>query len=412
MTVKVYPRLFLNPCLCAVFPLPRKASDTPPVDPTAKEEIKPSTPPEKNKIFPSFLEARKARYTTPEELKNLSENGPCFQVQTEFGLIDFIRAGNPKGPTILLIPGIPGQSFDYHKVVPLLAQKGFDVLVVSPPGKGFSTCSEKFTPEKTDDKPQDAYAQSVFWLDTYADFWQTFLTEMALENVTAVGFSAGFGEISHAISKRGKKNLLITRLVSISGWAPLFLDEKIPDGTDRLFTAPEGAGELAFSVGLMTGQFRKGVKEFFHKLNGKPELEPLVDQYMKGIPALPEWGKTNPAIGWYCKIATMQYGINDAIEKYSKDPHLNRQDFQEIPLFAIVGENDTIVRSINPEETTAVPYAKRVFANYTKKMPAKYSALCKISIYPDSGHLISYEDAEKLAQDIGRFASLPLPADD
>jgi hypothetical protein len=41
----------------------------------------------KNKIFPSFLAARKARYAIPEELKNLAENGPSFWVIMRFQVL-------------------------------------------------------------------------------------------------------------------------------------------------------------------------------------------------------------------------------------------------------------------------------------------------------------------------------------
>src|SRR5437879_12384032 len=46
------------------------------------------------------------------------------------------------GEPVVLIPGFFGSAFSFRKVVPLLAQAGYQPIIVEPPATGFSTRPE------------------------------------------------------------------------------------------------------------------------------------------------------------------------------------------------------------------------------------------------------------------------------
>jgi len=142
---------------------------------------------------PQALPIEKARVMRlpPSEWAKI-ENRVYFLASTSFGDIDFIRAGDPQGKKILLIPGTPGQVFDFHKLIPLLAKMGFDVLALAPPTKGFSTRKDTFSFETG--------------LDAYSEFLNSFLNDFGLDNVTLVAFSNGLAESVHNLPPFGRAN--------------------------------------------------------------------------------------------------------------------------------------------------------------------------------------------------------------
>lgn len=77
--------------------------------------------------------------TESELAARLSRNDPMFFVTTESsGPIHFVRAGNPNGKKVLLLPGFPEDVFCFKNVIPPLAAAGLDVLAIDLVGKGQS----------------------------------------------------------------------------------------------------------------------------------------------------------------------------------------------------------------------------------------------------------------------------------
>jgi len=82
---------------------------------------------------------RLAEKTEADLTEKLSKNDPVFFVRTDFsGPVHFVRAGNPNGKKVLLLPGFPEDVFCFKNIIPTLAAAGMDVLAIDLVGKGQS----------------------------------------------------------------------------------------------------------------------------------------------------------------------------------------------------------------------------------------------------------------------------------
>lgn len=149
--------------------------------------------------------------------------------ETPFGKIDYVRAGDPEGQTLLLIPGKFGSWFDYHLLIIELAKMGYDVMAVSQPTHGYSQANRaRF----------DFYGTQP---STYGEFWSYWIRALDLSDVTIVASSFGLGEVVEAVLEQ--EDLPITGFVSINGYAPEIHQEMIPSiDYDGLLGGRHGPG--------------------------------------------------------------------------------------------------------------------------------------------------------------------------
>lgn len=87
--------------------------------------------------------------------------------------MNYVEAGDPRGPAVLLIHGYTDSSFSFSRVIPLLDKK-FRILAIDQRGHGDS------------DKPESGYEMSDFAADAAA-----FLEAVGVRSATVVGHSMG-----------------------------------------------------------------------------------------------------------------------------------------------------------------------------------------------------------------------------
>ena len=334
-----------------------------------------------------------------------SQNQPCFltpysHAGKNLGVIDFIRAGNPKGETLLLVPGIPGQIYDFHKVIPLLVRSGFDVLSVSAPGKGHSIIFPEFF--NGDDHNE---------LNLYGHFWNWVFKIFEIKKVTVVAFSSGLAEIAQAIALSQKSNLPLNRIISVGGWAPHLVPERISEGLDKNFIDPL-LGPLAYKLIRPTPIFKNQIQRAFYQYNKTPrELNQWMEEYLEGFPKAPHpedppkiKKKLMEKIAGFCHSIRWQYFINRHIKFYFNKLHLAREKLKGIPHLIIVGDHDKIVRE--PRAKNGIPYATKLYRSilHLNEVQKPYlNRRFQFHIIKDAGHMIPHENPEQLAQEIENF---------
>lgn len=87
--------------------------------------------------------------------------------------MNYVEAGDPKGPVVLLIHGYTDSSFSYSRVIPML-DKNYRILAIDQRGHGES------------DKPETGYEMRDFAADAAA-----FLEALGVKSATVVGHSMG-----------------------------------------------------------------------------------------------------------------------------------------------------------------------------------------------------------------------------
>ena len=122
------------------------------------------------------------------------------------------------GKPIVLIHGYPLSGASWEKQIPALLEAGHRVIAYDRRGFGRSS------------QPSTGYNY-----DTFAEDLHKLITQLALQDVTLVGFSMGGGEVARYIGKYGSK--AVSKAVFISSIPPYLL--KTPDN-------PEGVDGAVF----------------------------------------------------------------------------------------------------------------------------------------------------------------------
>ncbi|GGF41515.1 alpha/beta fold hydrolase [Subtercola lobariae] len=150
------------------------------------------------------------------------------------------------GRPVVLIHGWPLSGESWSKQVPAFEAAGYRVITYDRRGFGRS------------DKPRTGYTY-----DTLTEDLHTLLTELDLNDVTLVGFSAGGGEVARYFTEYGTERL---RSVVFASAVPPFLlkNPKNPDG-------PLGAGEAAKMTAALTANQEMFYDDFitqFYSVDG------------------------------------------------------------------------------------------------------------------------------------------------
>lgn len=123
--------------------------------------------------------------------------------------LSIARAGSREGPAILLLHGWPQTNYAWRKVIPLLADRGFDVL--APDLRGFGASS----------KPEGVYSKLTVAGDLIA-----LLDELGVETAWVVGHDLG-GQVAYPFAANWPER---TRgLVFIESGLPGFGQERAMD---------------------------------------------------------------------------------------------------------------------------------------------------------------------------------------
>lgn len=210
-----------------------------------------------------------------------------------------------KGRPVVLIHGWPLSGRTWEPQIADLVDAGFRVIAYD--RRGFGASSQPW---------------SGYDYDTLAQDLNELITELALKDVTLVGFSMGGGEVARYIGLYGSK--FIRSAVFAAAVPPYLLQSKAnPEGavTDKDVEKKEGAvltDRLAF--------LEEFTQKFFSDSTGQLLVSQPQREYAKMIAA----------------FASPQ-GTHDCIDSFSRtDFRADLQKF-DVPTLVIHGDNDQIV---------------------------------------------------------------------
>ncbi|KVW35294.1 alpha/beta fold hydrolase [Burkholderia ubonensis] len=156
-------------------------------------------------VMPTVAGATTGRASKVTSVYGAARNQSADRIVTKDGVEIFYKDWGPKnGPVVTLSHGWPlcGDSWDNQAF--FLASNGFRVIAHDRRGHGRSS------------QPWDGND-----MDHYADDLATVIDTLHLENVTAVGFSTGGGEVTRYIGRHGGSR--VTKVGLISAVPPLML---------------------------------------------------------------------------------------------------------------------------------------------------------------------------------------------
>lgn len=301
-------------------------------------------------IFGAALKFEKAdQRLSNAEVANLQINKPCFSLPMSQGNINYIRAGNPDGQTILLMPGVPTHIYDFHRLIQALSAKGYDVVAVDPPGVGWSTYNA---------------ANYDFTYNDNAAFWCGVVHRLGLKDVTAVAYSWAMPELSHTLLTYGKDVPSIKRIVSLSGYAPGIVrghqsNDPIEDLLTNRYIGPSATRAFAGLPFGMTPE--QTYEEMFTGVMPQHELDQIAGEWAK------VWRRDNH-LGLFMSAQTTA-GINNRWRAHRETmDHSNRYyqmmtpyrataNLAGMPTLVLAGEQDTVIRT---DTETAVQYGERL----------------------------------------------------
>lgn len=128
------------------------------------------------------------------------------------------RAGTPDALPLLLAHGWPDSGWRYRKVLPMLVETGFDVVVPDMPGYGFS-----------DAPPQPIDARAV------AGMWAELMTELGHERFAVAGGDIGTHVARYLALDHADRVVAVHRIDGGLAWPGIDLDTLSPE--ERGFVA-------------------------------------------------------------------------------------------------------------------------------------------------------------------------------
>lgn len=328
------------------------------------------------------------------ELHRLLENTPTFSLDTPWGRIDYARAGNPNGPTILYIPGIPGQKYDFGELQMRLAKRGYDVVSLSPTGLGYSTRNDNFR----------------FRLDEYAAEYRYVIKALGLHDITLIGNSFGGLTTVHTLTTYGPKDLDVSRLVLFDpvspGIYPKNLD--IPSGEKILGSEWLGPPGLMFTAWMPGMGLRSTYEDYFAHFADKQLAARLVNEYLR--PWYQDsmlWGAVlSPTI--VSNIVTAVHNQNvvfasdETIADYALRQAPKMQVLSNLPCALYVGTHD---HDVDPD------YSRGVFNEGLNRV-SQHPGNRKIEIFNDT-HLSIFwnpDTIDSVEQSLVQFITETTPA--
>ena len=117
--------------------------------------------------------------------------------------IFYREAGEPKGPTILLIHGFPTSSFQYRKVIPILVSAGYHVLAPDLPGFGFTVVPPSLSYKYT--------------FENFGKAVSEFLDIKKVSSFAVYIFDYGAPTAFHLIADPGARSQTVTAIISQNG---------------------------------------------------------------------------------------------------------------------------------------------------------------------------------------------------
>lgn len=227
------------------------------------------------------------------------------------------------GPVLLLLHGFPTSAWDWHQVLPQLAQH-YRVIVPDMLGYGFS------------DKPLNA----DYSTGAQVKRLQALLDVMQVQNTHIMAFSYGASVVQEWLAQgAGSKHAILS--VSFLN-AGLFPDSNHPKLAQRLLLSPLG---FCFAYGFSKRVLRKNLQDIFGPQTQPPSS--LIDDY------------------WYLILQQNGKRLLPQLIGYLKERRRHGQRWQaalqnsEIPLQLIAGDWDSISGiEVAEELTEKVPNAE------------------------------------------------------
>jgi len=330
----------------------------------------------------------------------LEINQPHLQFKTIYGTIDYIRTGKRSNQTLLFIPGNPDQNYTFHRLIQFLAPH-FDIVAISPPGKGFSNYSEAFD----------------FKLSSYAQFWKIAIRLLNLSRITVVAFSFGLAEILHALLLFGKEELRVEKIISLCGWSPALLPELLPHSLTNIFLGSREG--LFFYRRLWNNKFFGIESTFyksFHRWIPEGEMFALTQQYFSSWPKHYEINKPygKKILKGICKSVRTQSRLNSSVSEYYEKQKRNLYKLRGIPILAIGASHDKFIRGPQDKkprgrqgvdlrftDKKGLTYTDRLF--HALSRATGYIRANRVVHIPESGHMVALEAPQEVAGAILQF---------
>lgn len=251
------------------------------------------------------------------------------------------------GKPVILIHGWPLSKEMWEYQIDTLVQNNLRVIAYDRRGFGKSS------------QPWDGYDY-----DALTDDLKAIIDELALTEVTIVGFSMGGGEVVRYFSRHGGKN--VSKAVLVSSIAPFLLKtDNNPDGVPQEKNDETAAAIKADRIGFLDGF---GKKFFGVTLLNKPLSEPLMNYYTM-----------------LCSFASPRATLECAGSFSTTDFRAEMAQIN-VPTLVIHGDNDQIV----PIEISSDKAAKMI-------------PNCVYKIYEGAPHGLFYTHKEKLSTDLIAF---------